>query len=138
MEIPCKYKFTGEEDIIEKLKKLLPPDIKSEHEPKEVSYENNIKRRKVMDVEVTFSDDEEVCNLEVQLSVTYGSYSLFFRDKNILRNGKDLNDMHVNFGQTLIKEQYPDIGGLKCTLTITKRGYHYPDSEVLFFKLFIL
>ena len=33
MEIPCKYLFTGVTDIIGKLKKLLPLDMTSDHEP---------------------------------------------------------------------------------------------------------
>ena len=132
MEIPCKYLFTGKEDIVGKLQKLLPPDmIQCASKPAKHEYEKNMKRRKVDDLDITVSDiDQEVCcNLENELWVKCGSYSLLFHDRNKLRDGNDLSDMHMNFGQMLIKQQYPNINGLKCTLQITKRSYRYPDCE---------
>ena len=57
--------------------------------------------------------------------VTCQDSTLSVEDKNSLRKGDDLNDKHINFGQNLIKRQFPNIHGLKSTLTITKRVYNY-------------
>ena len=46
----------------------------------------------------------ETCDSENQSWVTCGGYSLSLYDLKSLRNRDDLNSMHINFGQTLIKE----------------------------------
>ena len=37
-------------------------------------------------------------------------------EKELLRDGKWLNDKHINFAQALLKKQFPSIDGWKLTL----------------------
>ena len=41
-------------------------------------------------------------------------------DKEVLSNGMELNDHHVNYYQSLLKKQFPLIGGLLLTLLQSK------------------
>ena len=52
------------------------------------------------------------------LWIKCGGYLLSLKDKNTLIQEYDLNDMHINVGQYLIKKHHPIINGLKSTLTI--------------------
>ena len=54
--------------------------------------------------------------------ITVGNITLKRSDKGILldANGK-LNDKHINCGQQLIKQHFPNIGGLSSTLLQQKR-----------------
>ena len=63
------------------------------------------------------------------MGIQCGDQSLSVGDRNVLRSGDDLSDKHINFGQHLIKQQFPDIGQLKSTLIITTTNYHLPDLE---------
>lgn len=42
-------------------------------------------------------------------------------DKNQVRDGRWLNDMHINYAQSLLKKQFPHIDGLKDTLLLHKK-----------------
>lgn len=46
----------------------------------------------------------------------YGCYVLTKQHKNQLYGGQLLDDIHIGAAQTLIKKQYPEIGGLQNTL----------------------
>ena len=128
MEVPCIYYFRGEDADVGKVEKLLQlsnapisnehHDIESEQEPKRVK----------VDVDLDEPQRQDDC-AENDVWVTCGDNTLSVEDKSSLRKGDDLNDKHINFGQCLIKRQFPNIHGLKSTLTITKRAYSYLDME---------
>ncbi len=102
LEVPCKYLFTGDEVLIEKLKRLLPSDIQfsSDEAPKQNVTSIQIKMEPKMDIDIDIESDQLVW-------VKYGSCSLSLSDKKSLKDGNDLNDMHINFGQNLIKKTIP-------------------------------
>ena len=37
-------------------------------------------------------------------------------NKKELRNGKRLSDLHINYAQALLQKQFPELGGLHCSL----------------------
>ena len=48
--------------------------------------------------------------------VICNGYRLYNKNKQQLLNGKELTDMHINGACTLLREQYPEIGGNESTL----------------------
>lgn len=44
--------------------------------------------------------------------------SLRDEDRRIIATGKELNDKHINFAQSLLRNQFKDIQGLRCTLLL--------------------
>ena len=57
------------------------------------------------------------------LWVICNGFRLYNQNKQQLLNGKELNDMHINGACSLIREQYPAIGGLQSTLF---QQYNHP------------
>ena len=53
--------------------------------------------------------------------IEYESHSLSYEEKDILTQGQNLTDKHMNLAQELIKKHYPSIMGLKST---------YPHSKI--------
>ena len=45
---------------------------------------------------------------------------LSLKEKNILSDGYQLNDKHINFAQFILKEKFPNVNGLQLTLLQTK------------------
>ena len=43
-------------------------------------------------------------------------YRLYNKNKQQILNGKELNDIHINGACALLREQYPEIGGMESTL----------------------
>lgn len=54
---------------------------------------------------------------ETNLWVNFSKYCLTLEDKWIIENSIELTDRHINFSQTLIKQDFPSIQGLRLTLT---------------------
>ena len=50
------------------------------------------------------------------LWVICNGYRLYNKDKQQLLNGKELTDKHINSACALLREQYPEIGGIQLTL----------------------
>ena len=50
--------------------------------------------------------------------VHIGKILLKAKDKEILVDGLELNDLHVNASQTLLKNQYPLVNGFTSTLKV--------------------
>jgi len=48
--------------------------------------------------------------------VICNGYRLYHQNKQQLLSGKELNDMHINGTCSLIKQQYPEIGGMQLTV----------------------
>ena len=128
MEIPCKYSFRGETSIVQRLKKVIYPVYQSAVEQSAqstiVKVESNVAL--TVDENCTSTIESEADGM-VWLSCEGVSLSVL--DRNILRCEDDLNDKLMDFGQQLIKTQFPKIRGLKSTLIITKFNYYYSDAE---------
>ena len=115
LEVPCKLTFSGEARLIIKVQKLLQEaldsglltscTVDSDPQRKSPTKHPNKKRR---------IDDSECW---VQLN----GIVLSQLDKNHVHDGRWLNDKHINYAQSLLKNQFPHIDGLKDTLLVHKK-----------------
>ena len=55
--------------------------------------------------------------------------SLTMEDKRIIEIGSKLTDKHINFANSLISRQFPNIGGLRSTL-LQNRYYCFPLHSI--------
>ena len=116
LEIPCKLIFSGESRLIVKLRNLLQEaltsglltscNMDSEHQKKSPLKQPKKKRR------LEQGDSESW--------VKFDGIELSQFDKEQLRDGKWLNDKHINFAHALLKKQFPHIDGWKETLLLHK------------------
>ena len=53
---------------------------------------------------------------EQSVWVTFERCVLYTTDKLLIENGSELTDKHIHFAQSIIKSQYPSLGGLHSTL----------------------
>jgi Ulp1 family protease len=76
------------------------------------------KKQKIESVnECDAGDEEPSCN---KISMRKYNQWLSVSDIQALRNGDKLNDRHINFGQAILKAQFPSVEGLSCTLYQSK------------------
>ena len=117
LEIPCKLIFSGETRLIIKVQKLLQEALTSglltsygtDSDPPQKSpvKQPNKKRR----IEQGDSDTW----------VQFNGIVLSQLDKDQLREGRWLNDKHINYAQSLLKKQFPHIDGWRETLLIHRK-----------------
>ena len=112
LEIPCLLIFEiSNEALISKIKKM-PDQCQKQEEESEVPA----KRIKLENKE----NDRNEANAEVPivwLSLNKARITLYSSDKEALLRGERLNDIHILFAQTLLRQQFPGVQGLSCTLT---------------------
>ena len=126
LEIPCLLRFDSDNDtLISKMKKMLDnlkkqeEELKAAEKQQEEGMEAPSKRIKLEDKE----NDRNEINAEkenpptVWLSLKEARITLYSSDKAELLRGEKLNDLHILFAQTLLRQQFPGVQGLKCTLT---------------------
>ena len=65
-------------------------------------------------------DDSCAASSESGVRIKVDSHMLMLADEKDLLNNETLNDHHINFAQTLLKKQFPDIDGLGHTLLQTR------------------
>ena len=53
----------------------------------------------------------------VWLSLKEAHMTLYSSDKEAILRGERLNDIHILFAQTFLRQQFPGVQGLNCTLT---------------------
>ena len=61
--------------------------------------------------------------------VQFDKLSLSHDDLFKLSSVRNLDDQHINFGQQILKKQYPHIFGLKSSVYIEKSTYSYPEED---------
>ena len=54
-------------------------------------------------------------NLSKEVWLKLEKHVLTWHDKDVLCNGMELNDHHINYCQSLLKRQFPSMGGLMLT-----------------------
>jgi hypothetical protein len=107
LEIPCILTFSGDANLIEKAKKLLETQVMTKNT--EVNGENESKSPKRSKVE-----PESPASI---LWVSVQGLRLTISDKQIVMNGLELTDMHINVAQGLLHKQFPLITGLCSSLS---------------------
>ena len=115
LEIPCLLTFeVNDESLISKIKKMLDQCQKQE-EKSEVPAKRIKLDGKENDRNETNADKEILRT--VWLSSKEAHITLYNSDKEAILRGERLNDIHILFAQTLLKQQFPGVQGLSCTLT---------------------
>ena len=110
LDIPCRLHFTGDSRLITKVQRLLQEthvsgllsscEQESSHEPPEKKSRIELDVPDLLQAPWLHMDGLVLSQLE----------------KELLRDGKWLNDKHINFAQALLKKQFPSIDGWKLTL----------------------
>jgi len=114
LEIPCELIFSASsKKLLSKVQKLLRQAFEAELlTPSEQKEESPVKqpekKRRLED------HDEEIEWTQ------HDGIVLSEHDKVQLCSGKWLSDKHVNFAQSLLKKQFPQVNGLKSTLLLHK------------------
>ena len=131
LEVPCTFKFAGEKEFVDKIKKLLPPSPRLDStELAKATHTSSDKQPSHSDVAITVGDeetasDDNTVQSEVQSYwLTVNKISLLDEDRRIIATGEELNDKHINFVQSLLKKQFKDIQGLTSTLLLTSSPGH--------------
>ncbi len=118
LEVPCVLTFRGESKYVEKIKKLLPTQLLGGLEP--------ASKKKKLSVVVV--DDHDVGGTECSVDdvwVRFGNLILTVADRNVITEGKELTDKHIDFAQSLIKHQFTAetrIEGLISTLIFSNKN----------------
>ena len=118
LEIPCALIFESDNDsLISKVQKMLDHfPTESEVPAKRIKLEN----------------DKNETNAQVPavwLSLKEAHITLYSSDKEAIFRGERLNDLHILFGQALLKQQFPGVQGLSCTLTQNRLRFDI-DREI--------
>ena len=120
LEVPCKLIFSGESRLIIKVRKLLQEAFTSglltscgtpetdSNPPQESPDKQRSKKRRIE------QGDSDTW-------VQFNGIVLSHLDKDQLREGRWLNDKHVNCAQYLLKKQFPHIDGWRETLLVHKK-----------------
>lgn len=122
LEVPCKLIFRGHQQYVDKIKKLFslsntPVPIVSDMSS---TLEPATKRQRI---------DEE---LGKDVWVVLGrKFVLLLEDKFCIESGSELNDIHINFAQLLIRKQFTHLGGLTSTLSLSQRETFLPVTDTL-------
>ena len=61
--------------------------------------------------------DNEISPDNFWVSLKDPRIELYDCDKQGIVKGHKLNDLHILFGQSLLRNQFPEVQGLSCTLT---------------------
>ena len=108
LELPCVYTFSRRDKVVAKVKKLLTPVDILNSPPK--------KKPKV---------DDKPAPPERKPWLTCHGIQLFDEDRVTLCS-EQLTDLHVDFAQELLKQQYLDICGLQSVHLPPTPGYKIP------------
>ena len=115
LEIPCQLKFeTADDTLMSKTGKLL--NRYKEKEDSSVSFSQPSKKIKLEDKENFDSATTKDLSPTVWLSLKAPVVTLYVQDREAITSGQQLHDLHILFGQCLLKHQFPEVQGLSCTL----------------------
>ena len=106
LEIPCMLTFRGEAKDIEKIRKLV---------------------RYALSLRPEAATEDEPPNKKIKFDTQDGSVC---ETEGIL-SGDKLSDLHINFAQKLLKQQFPWVNGLQCTLLQSKNNPDKPLQDQL-------
>ncbi len=98
LEVPCVLTFEGSAKDVERAEKLIRSALKPNDPPAS-------KKRKL-------TETEQPTKPWVQLD----AFALQYTDREAIMNGDKLNDLHINYAQKVLQQQFPGITGLQSTL----------------------
>ena len=131
LEIPCKLIFAGASRDISKVQKLitvaqssiLEMTCKKDNDAEPEKKEGKSSRKEQPEKKQVKID---VPNFSEERWLQLNDNCLSQVNKKELRNGKRLSDLHINYAQALLQKQFPELGGLHCSLLQEKK----PKSEI--------
>ena len=135
LEIPCVLLFQAESELLDKVQKLLslseknfatvkPSESRARNDQKAVAVKHEVKQEPKEDSNcspeakrIKVEDDDGVQNSfqEIWATCAGSQVKLFQKDKLALEFDR-LNDRHINFAQTLLRNQFSQCYGLQNTL----------------------
>ena len=117
LEIPCILTFEGDAKLTSKSKKVIERAL----EQKSVEDQGSPPSKKRSDNTVCTKEPETVCTKEPEtVWIKIGGLVLTFMEKERITQGEQLNDLIINAAQLLLKNQFPDLLGLRSTLLQNK------------------
>jgi hypothetical protein len=102
LEVPCVLRFKGDGKRIAKVKALS-------------------KKRKIDSLDGVGGCTNSTGDSTRHCWVRQGGIVLATTDKEHILSGKKLNDLHINLAQSMLKQQFSELAGLKSTLLQTKK-----------------
>ena len=149
LDVPCRLTFTGIQEDIEKVKKLLekapiekalkakgdteipvkvscPPTEDCEDEPnsKRSKIDLSVSEAESSKTKLYGDDHESESSSWITIELPVGLAVLSTLDKAILLNGSCLNDKHISAAQLLLLHQFQATVGLQNTLSLDKIAAH--------------
>ena len=131
MEVPCTLHFRCDskklQQLIFELLQQMPEDIllvSSSQSDEQKYIPPPAKAIEISEGEETVTN---TCNAD-DIWVTYDRNTLKHSDKKIIEDGSQLTDKHIQLAQTLIRGQFPRIGGLQSTL-LQERYHNLPSNS---------
>ena len=132
MEVPCTLHFRCDskklQQLIFELLQQMPEDIllvSSSQSDEQKYIPPPAKAIEISEGEETVTN---TCNAD-DIWVTYDRNTLKHSDKKIIEDGSQLTDKHIQLAQTLIRGQFPRIGGLQSTL-LQERYHNLPSNSI--------
>ena len=132
LEIPCKLIFKGEKKLVSKVSKLLKEALTSGLVSVPTKEEDS--EHKLADPPKT--KVKKASTQDATPWIQFDGMTLTHLDKIDLRDGKWLNDKHINFAQHLLKKQFPLVGGWKKTFLLS--SLHLQQRFKIGIQLFTL
>ena len=99
LEIPCMLIFEGGAKDVAKVSKLVEYALSLSSVPEAATKDEPPKKRKR-------SESQDTAASEIESIIS----------------GEKLSDLHINFAQKLLKQQFPWVNGLQCTLLQSKEN----------------
>ena len=119
LEVPCKLIFRGDQKEIAKVKKLVLP-ITTERQVSQKNSQSN-KKLKLVVPEVIDVDAVVVANgVAPKQWLNRNGIMVTECDKNVIMEGEQLTDKHINFAQQILKNHFTNLSGLQSTLLLAK------------------
>ena len=129
MEIPCKYTFSGNKDLVEKIRGRLE-ELQEKVSTIKKSSRSDIVSTSSVSVTTKYESTSACAVVSMKESSTLlqspeggdnswvkiKDISLKINDRTIIEQGLELTDLHINSPQRLIKNQFPKLNGLKLSL----------------------
>ena len=78
----------------------------------------------------TIVKDKDLSPATVWLSLKDPVVTLYVEDKDAITSGQQLHDLHILFGQCLLKHQFPEVQDLSCTLIQSRLRFNVQKEFV--------
>ena len=123
MEIPCQYIFSGNKDVIEKIRGRLEELQENVSAIRESC--RNVPESSNTSVTSQAAEHKSTSSCDLAKSSTPGEDSSWVKikdinlkisDRTVIEQGSKLTDLHINSAQRLIEYQFPKLNGLKLSL----------------------